>query len=735
MKRASVICCLMGLALILMPRLIAAQETVSAEPDALSLASQKLVEERLKLWVERKRDYQISPIFEQLARVAPQHPLILEARIQAALVDAQFDLAQQLAEQLRQKYPNHLATLRTKELLLLQGEQQQQLAEARLLNLAGRPAEALVLFRQVFPNPPLTLDLALEYWGIVGATGEREQALTGLLKLQQRYPEAPEVKLAIIQQRLAADQLTANDLATLTALTLDPIFGGQAFSLWQRILPYLDASPLHRQALNRLAIYFPDHAEINRYQSELASAAATWRAPAVIVEAEVDTEGETESQSLVTDTVVATVPADVAPEEAEPVTERQADLERDAPTIAAVIVENEDIVGVDDREAIFWLGYEQASRDSTDGISSLATQTLIARLTVPMADDPNGEWFIQVDPTVANAGAADLDDGFWRPRFGTGLICEQNCPTGIQPVAKDTGVAVGIGAQWEYWHADIGFSPLGFDRHEWVGSLGYDGDLGEFGWGAEVERRILTSALVNFAGIDDPFSERSWGPVVRNNAGLSFNWDQGTGWGWWSNLGMNWYRGHNLADNQQWYAYTGVYTTIYDTEAFAIDTGLTALSWGFANDQSQNTFGQGGYYSPKQYLSASIPLTFYGRLDRWSYRLRASFGKSWTKLAAAPFYPNNPELQALAEQRVNETGIEPVFAGGTGGGFGKSFEASLEYRMTRHWYIGFSAKLERSEFYTPDNFMFYFRYHFAGTSLPPRRPPEPPQRYVDNPWY
>lgn len=278
-------------------------------------------------------------------------------------------------------------------------------------------------------------------------------------------------------------------------------------------------------------------------------------------------------------------------------------------------------------------------------------------------------------------------------------------------------------------------SPLGFERNTVVGGFGISGDLGQFGVGAEIERRVLTSSLLNFASINDPFSDRSWGLVTRNNIGIRASWDQGTGWGWWGNAGLNWYRGHNVANNRQWYAYSGLYSTFYDTEPLSIDIGLTALLWGFDNDQSQSTFGQGGYYSPKRYASLSIPLTFYGRFDRWSYRLRASFGQSDTQLAAAPFFPNNPELQQLAQVLVPQTGVEPIFAGGSGGGFGRSFNANLEYRIDSHWYVGLSAALQRSEFYDPDSFMLYFRYQFGGTSAAPRKPPLPPSRYVDEPWF
>ncbi|CAB0150153.1 Cellulose synthase operon protein C [Pseudidiomarina piscicola] len=769
--------------------------------------SKQLVEQRLKLWSHRQQDSQLTEVIAQMMRVAPEHPRLVEIAIYAALAEGRRDDAERLWQLLRERAPQHLATRRVAERMTLSNEQQQSLSQVELYLFAGRYEEAASILRTLYDEPPLTLTTAILYWDVIGRVESRERAIGGLQQLQRLYPDAPELTLSIASHKLAIDALKPSDLAQLTQLSLNPVFGEQALGIWLRALSELPATPDFIRQVNTLAGYFPRHSDIARYRkilyaqrdanarsnsSQTAQTETTSQAPeaaplpdpwaaydraVAALEQNNATAAERIMQQLLMqnqssdarfakalllekidrdDEALALAREVLATDKGEGVTalferlvarqraaeiaaQQAADEANQVATDASASDTSTVAVGTSDRdesqETFLWLGYTLSERESTPGISSLDSNTLMLRLSSTFGDEQQNRWFLQLDPTTVSAGAADLDDSYWRPRFGTGLLCDDSCPTGIWPEAEDQGIAIGFGVEWQNWHADIGRSPIGFRQSEWVGSVGYDGDLGEFGWGIEAERRVLTSALVNFAGAEDPYSGREWGPVMESTLGGSFNWDQGTGWGWWSNFGVSHYGGKELKSNRRWYAYTGVYKTFYDTEAFAFDSGLTALTWGYANDQSQTTFGQGGYYSPKSYASLSIPLSVYGRVGRLSYLVRASLGQSTTKLSASEFFPAHPELQQQALALSGETGINPVFAGGTGGGFGTSLRATLEYRLSNHWYIGGSTNIQRSEFYDPNHFSLYLRYDFAGQRRSPNRPPYPPQEYVSEPWW
>ncbi|RUO44274.1 hypothetical protein CWE15_03645 [Aliidiomarina taiwanensis] len=380
-------------------------------------------------------------------------------------------------------------------------------------------------------------------------------------------------------------------------------------------------------------------------------------------------------------------------------------------------------------ESVFTIGFDKSHKSGTPGITELAKQTLMLHLKVPFAER-EGYWFVQADPTTIDAGEADFDNTFWRDRFGTGLFCEPDCPTGLQETNDDAGIAVGIGADFPRWWFDIGRSPIGFERSEWVGSVGYRFDVGNFGANVKLDRRVLTSTKISFAGQQDPFSEYAWGPAVRHGLGLSLSWDQGERFGWWASLGGDYYDGHNMASNTGWYTFSGAYVRAYDTEPLAVTIGLTGLLWGYQKDLSGVSLGHGNYYSPKTYGSLSVPVSVYGRLNRFSYLLRASVGYSKSKLNSQVFYPQHPDLQEQALQLGTVTGLVPTYEGGTGGGASHSFVGNFEYRLSSHWYVGLALNLIRSDTFSPNQGLLYLRYHFGGYSLPVARPPAPPTAYM-----
>lgn len=576
--------------------------------------------ERINNASQAGRVYHRDKLIEQLFRVAPGHPASLNLRLIEALENNNPLHAQELLQQLEDRYPQHpLTAVSRQRVYLNKPNVNAQLVNARLAMLAGKRDEAWNKYQQVFDQAPLV-----------------EPYRSDWLALQPVPPTDNDEPFSAVAQIAENPANPVEETVSLTTVA-------------------------------------------NSSQSEAETSVP-----------------DADTVTLVDSGFSTNQPV---PVESDPLADFT--LEQ-TPTLT--------------------VGYQAADRRSTDGLTSLRSRTLLVNLTVPTED---GRWWLTTDAVNADAGAFDLTNDFQRDRYGTGILCQQpECSQGLLPNEGRNGVAFGVGYENTRWNLDIGISPVGFDRSELLGGIEYSGDWGTVGWSLGIERRIETTALLNFSGIDDPFSpQREWGPVTRTGIGASFSWDQGELFGWWSNLGVERYAGHNVDSNQRWYAYTGSYWRLVDTEPFAFTAGITALSWGFDKNRGETTYGHGAYYSPQHYVSISFPLQIYGRLDRFSYQLRASFGLSNSRIDSAPFFPTDPKLQALAGQ--------PSYsASANGGGFGKSYQGALEYRVTDHWVIGAAAQLDRAEFYTPNNYSLYLRYDFGGSNIA-LRPPRPPSRYVD----
>lgn len=282
--------------------------------------------------------------------------------------------------------------------------------------------------------------------------------------------------------------------------------------------------------------------------------------------------------------------------------------------------------------------------------------------------------------------------------------------------SKASGMALGVGWEAENWRADIGTTPLGFDHSTWVGGLSVDGDLGDIGWTATVSRRPETSSTLSYAGMTVP-SEASdpagteWGGVVRTGVKFNASWDDGGPYGFWSSAQFHFMNGEKVTDNTRLGLLGGAYYKLIATDDRRLSVGTNLMYLSYDKNLSEYSLLHGGYYSPQSYFSISLPVNYYGRYDNtWSYLISGSVSNSWTQ-EDAPYLSSGQS--------------------DTGGGFGYSLQAALEKRVSERWYLGASFDLQRSDFYTPNHFMFYAKYTFNDRWQPIEFPPAVPKLYSD----
>jgi hypothetical protein len=338
---------------------------------------------------------------------------------------------------------------------------------------------------------------------------------------------------------------------------------------------------------------------------------------------------------------------------------------------------------------------------------------------------PSGRAFFRAAPSFISSGTLDMSNAFEVSTYGTLLFCQPTCRA--TPRSTERGVGLTAGTQLSSLRLDLGTTPVGFPVVNIVGGALYEGSAKGLSYSVDVARRPIASSLLSYAGARDPLSGRLWGGVVQNGVRVNLSRDSGGDYGVWSLAGLYRLTGKNVDDNDKAEFMIGGYRRIVNEENRQFAVGLTGMLWHFSEEAGQFTFGHGGYYSPKQYGSISLPVTYAQRSNDLSFYTRASVSVSQSKSWRAPYFPTDPAAQAAAEALTPVNGIVPFYAGGDNGhAYGRSFAAALEYRFAPNAYAGLRADIERSTNYTPSRFLIYVRMSLGGvTSRPPAMPPEP----------
>lgn len=353
----------------------------------------------------------------------------------------------------------------------------------------------------------------------------------------------------------------------------------------------------------------------------------------------------------------------------------------------------------DRRDGHIIVGFDHSVRD---GREKTAQVPIEARIPVP---DLDGHLLLRADYVSLNSGRIDYLDP---TPGGSGTVSR------IPFAERASGYALGIGWQADTWQADLGTTPMGLRESSWVGGFSTTGDVGEVGWRLTLSRRPELGTTLAYGGMEVPQGAATgagteWGGVLRSGVKLGLSYDKGGPLGYWSSLQFHLLKGTRVEDNQRLAALAGVYWRVLAEEDRNIRLGLNFTHLQYDKNLEEFTLGHGGYYSPQNYFSLSIPLRFYGRWGpKWSYLLGASVSQS-VKREDPPFN--------LGGQASN------------GGGFGYALEAALERRLTDRWYVGLAADIQRADFYEPNHVVLYLRYTFEDRWRALPSPPEPPIPY------
>ncbi|AJE22984.1 cellulose biosynthesis protein BcsC [Azotobacter chroococcum] len=291
----------------------------------------------------------------------------------------------------------------------------------------------------------------------------------------------------------------------------------------------------------------------------------------------------------------------------------------------------------------------------------------------------------------------------------------------------DTGVGLNLAYSSDSLKADIGTTPLGFEKTNLVGGAKWTQPLGQNGTlSLGAERRAVTDSLLSYAGTKDPVSGKTWGGVTKTGVNVQYAYDNGAA-GLYAGGDYYAYRGDNVENNHSIGLHTGAYARPIRTDTRELQTGVH-LNWmGFDKNLSGYTLGHGGYFSPENFVGVSFPVQYSLKANHWDMKLRAAAGYQSFTQERAPYFPKDKALQgqleqlgatvqslsddlAAAGQSATLPTIETHYRADSQSGMAFNGGATLEYRLGERTRVGGTIGYDSFGDYSETTGSIYFKH-------------------------
>jgi tetratricopeptide (TPR) repeat protein len=584
----------------------------------------------------------------------------------------------------------------------------QVLETANRLRDSGKEQEAETLLRQ---QPPSTrIDLTLADWA--EQRGDHKAAKTDYNTVLQREPQNEDAILGLTEVYLAQDN---KDAARTALAKLPAAQNGEPLSInmqrrlamaqaglgdhaaaektFNAILPQAKSQPPSLES----ALVMRDAARFQAQNGQPQQALDTWK------------------DAMVSSGITTTRPTDN-----DSFTRLTRNDEKDDWLKRGVRSDAGDLYRQQDLNVTLQHDYWGSS--GTGGYSDLKAHTTMLQVDAPLSD---GRMFFRSDLVNMNAGSFATDNGTYDPTWGT--CAETPCRGSTNQSAN--GASVAVGWQNKTWAWDIGTTPMGFDVVDVVGSLSYSNDLGPIGYTLNAHRRPISSSVLAFAGQKDPNTDTTWGGVRATGGGVSMSYDKGEANGIWSSLSADSLTGKNVEDNWRVRWMTGYYYKLINQNNERLTVGVSNMLWHYDKDLSGYSLGQGGYYSPQEYVSFALPVNWRKRTENWSWELGGSVSWSHSKTKDVMRYPLQGLIPDNEPGRYTDKGV--METGSSSSGTGYTARAIVERRVTSNWFVGLGVDIQEAKDYTPSHALLYVRYSAAGWQGDMDLPPEPLVPYAD----
>ncbi len=279
----------------------------------------------------------------------------------------------------------------------------------------------------------------------------------------------------------------------------------------------------------------------------------------------------------------------------------------------------------------------------------------------------------------------------------------------------ESGVELNLALTGDSYKIDIGSTPLGQDLSTLVGGVKWAPKLTDYlTLVLTGERRAVTDSLLSYVGVKDKFTGESWGRVTKNGGNALLSYDDGDA-GFYVGAGGYSYIGENVASNTSLVGNAGAYVRPFHFNDRELKTGIS-LSWmDFSKNLSYYSYGQGGYFSPQNYVSVSFPVEFTQTYDDLSVKIGGAAGYQSYTQDKSDYFPNNSDYQALLKELVDDGySKEDQYSGGSKSGIGYNLHAGADYKINKDVTIGGQLGYDTFGDYNESTAQLYFRYMLGG---------------------
>ncbi|SAL12623.1 cellulose synthase domain-containing protein [Caballeronia terrestris] len=366
------------------------------------------------------------------------------------------------------------------------------------------------------------------------------------------------------------------------------------------------------------------------------------------------------------------------------------------------------------------------NRNGEDGLSNL---TDIEAPIEGRIKAGNGHIVVRATPVTLDAGTAATNQQTLA-RFGSGQAVLTGVPnaaglTNTYGSQTATGVGLSVGYENRNIKGDVGSTPLGFRETTVVGGVQYQNAITDkASYSVAVARRAVTDSLLSYAGTRDQGAGLEWGGVTSNGARADLGWDDGTS-GIYVNAAFQYLEGNNVASNNAVKGGGGIYTRVIKDADQTLTVGANTTLMHYNKNLSYFTYGQGGYFSPQQYVILNFPVEYMGRSGLFTYDLKASIGVQHYRQDASNYFPTNGGYQAAAAQSGLTPDAGAVYPSQSKTGVSYSLNATGEYQLAPQLAFGATAAFGNAYQYREWLAAVYFRYSFTKQSGLSPFPPNP----------